>query len=100
MTSLDRRDDARQEEAAEPGEVRRWRAFSPLAVAFCMTIVDLTIVNVALPTIGRYFPQTGRSGRADQNCAHEQHSAPGCLSDPTVCLSHKKGSSGQAPARF
>jgi EmrB/QacA subfamily drug resistance transporter len=31
----------------------RWRAFAVLAVAFFMTIVDLTIVNVALPTIGR-----------------------------------------------
>jgi EmrB/QacA subfamily drug resistance transporter len=34
-------------------ELRRWRAFAVLAVAFFMTIVDLTIVNVALPTIGR-----------------------------------------------
>jgi hypothetical protein len=33
--------------------VRRWRAFALLAVAFFMAIVDLTIVNVALPTIGR-----------------------------------------------
>ena len=33
--------------------VRRWRAFAVLAVSFFMTIVDLTIVNVALPTIGR-----------------------------------------------
>jgi EmrB/QacA subfamily drug resistance transporter len=33
-------------------QVRRWRAFAVLAVAFFMTIVDLTIVNVALPTIG------------------------------------------------
>src|SRR4051812_48048937 len=32
--------------------VNRWRAFAVLAVAFFMTIVDLTIVNVALPTIG------------------------------------------------
>jgi EmrB/QacA subfamily drug resistance transporter len=31
---------------------RRWRAFSLLVVAYFMTIVDLTIVNVALPTIG------------------------------------------------
>ena len=31
----------------------RWRAFSLLAVAFFMTIIDLTIVNVSLPTIGR-----------------------------------------------
>jgi hypothetical protein len=31
----------------------RWRAFALLAVAFIMTIIDLTIVNVALPTIGR-----------------------------------------------
>jgi len=33
-------------------EVHRWRAFAVLAVSFFMTIVDLTIVNVALPTIG------------------------------------------------
>lgn len=32
---------------------RRWRAFALLAVAFFMTIIDLAIVNVALPTIGR-----------------------------------------------
>jgi EmrB/QacA subfamily drug resistance transporter len=32
---------------------QRWRAFALLAVAFMMTVVDLTIVNVALPTIGR-----------------------------------------------
>ena len=30
----------------------RWRAFGVLAVAYFMTIIDLTIVNVALPTIG------------------------------------------------
>ena len=33
--------------------IRRWRAFAVLAVSFFMTIVDLTIVNVALPSIGR-----------------------------------------------
>ena len=33
--------------------LRRWRAFTVLAVAYFMTIVDLTIVNVSLPTIGR-----------------------------------------------
>jgi EmrB/QacA subfamily drug resistance transporter len=33
--------------------IRRWRAFALLAVSFFMTIVDLTIVNVSLPTIGR-----------------------------------------------
>ena len=33
--------------------LHRWRAFAVLAVAYFMTIVDLTIVNVALPTIGR-----------------------------------------------
>ena len=53
MTALDRRTGASQQEAAVPGEVRRWRAFSLLAVAYFMTIVDLTITNVALPTIGR-----------------------------------------------
>jgi MFS family permease len=34
-------------------EVHRWRAFAVLAVSYFMTIIDLTIVNVALPTIGR-----------------------------------------------
>src|SRR6266536_2743995 len=38
---------------ASKTEVHRWRAFAVLAVAYFMTIVDLTIVNVALPTIGR-----------------------------------------------
>src|SRR5438874_4989811 len=34
-------------------QINRWRAFALLAVSYFMTIVDLTIVNVALPTIGR-----------------------------------------------
>ena len=34
-------------------EVHRWRAFALLAVAYFVTIADLAIVNVALPTIGR-----------------------------------------------
>jgi EmrB/QacA subfamily drug resistance transporter len=40
--------------------VHRWRAFAVLAAAYFMTIVDLTIVNVALPTIGRklHFSET------------------------------------------
>ena len=33
--------------------IHRWRAFAILAVALFMTTVDLTIVNIALPTIGR-----------------------------------------------
>jgi EmrB/QacA subfamily drug resistance transporter len=59
MTSPDRSDDVSQKEAAAPGEAHRWRAFSLLAVTCLMTAVDLTIVNVALPTIGRklHFPQ-------------------------------------------
>jgi hypothetical protein len=61
MTALDHRDDARQEEAAAPGEVRRWRAFALLAVAYFMTIVDLTITNVALPTIGRLRARNSRA---------------------------------------
>ena len=43
MTSLDRRNDVSHKEAAAPGEVRRWRAFAVLAVAYFMTIVDLKI---------------------------------------------------------
>ncbi|HEY2650836.1 MAG TPA: MFS transporter, partial [Solirubrobacteraceae bacterium] len=40
--------------------VNRWRAFALLAVSYFMTIIDLTIVNVSLPTIGRdlHFSQT------------------------------------------
>jgi EmrB/QacA subfamily drug resistance transporter len=34
-------------------QARRWRAFAVLAVSFFMTVADLAIVNVALPTIGR-----------------------------------------------
>ena len=34
-------------------KVHRWRAFALLAVAYFMSVVDLTIVNVSLPTIGR-----------------------------------------------
>jgi EmrB/QacA subfamily drug resistance transporter len=40
--------------------LRRWRAFALLVVAYFMTIVDLTIVTVALPTIGikLHFPES------------------------------------------
>src|ERR1700748_1430280 len=41
------------QESQRPNQVRRWRAFAVLAVAFFMTVADLAIVNVALPTIGR-----------------------------------------------
>src|SRR5579864_3878558 len=52
MTSVDPRNETSGGMAAAPGELRRWRAFSLLAVAYFMTAVDLLIVNVALPTIG------------------------------------------------
>src|ERR1700693_5604617 len=52
MTSVDPRNDIGGAAATAPREVRRWRAFSLLAVAYFMTAVDLLIVNVALPTIG------------------------------------------------
>src|SRR6266436_4984693 len=41
------------DKTAREAPVHRWRAFAVLAVSYFMTIVDLTIVNVALPTIGR-----------------------------------------------
>jgi EmrB/QacA subfamily drug resistance transporter len=52
MTSVEPRNDIGGGQATAPGEVRRWRAFSLLAVAYFMTAVDLLVVNVALPTIG------------------------------------------------
>ncbi|HUA05010.1 MAG TPA: MFS transporter [Solirubrobacteraceae bacterium] len=41
-------------------KINRWRAFALLAVSYFMTIIDLTIVNVSLPTIGRdlHFSET------------------------------------------
>jgi EmrB/QacA subfamily drug resistance transporter len=38
---------------------QRWRAFALLVVAYFITIVDFTIVNVTLPTVGRalHFPE-------------------------------------------
>ena len=53
------RTQAARDVVSEPG-VRRWRAFALLVVAYFMTIVDLTIVNVALPTIGvkLHFPES------------------------------------------
>jgi MFS family permease len=39
--------------ASQSPHINRWRAFALLAVAFFMTVIDLTIVNVSLPTIGR-----------------------------------------------
>ena len=33
--------------------INRWRAFALLAVSFFMVVIDLTIVNTSLPTIGR-----------------------------------------------
>jgi MFS family permease len=39
---------------------QRWKAFALLVLAYFITIVDFTIVNVALPTIGRElrFPES------------------------------------------
>jgi EmrB/QacA subfamily drug resistance transporter len=43
-----------------PPHINRWRAFALLALSYFMTIIDLTIVNVSLPTIGRdlHFSET------------------------------------------
>ena len=40
--------------------INRWRAFALLGVAYFITTIDLTCVNVSLPTIGRdlHFSQT------------------------------------------
>ena len=39
---------------------QRWKAFALLVLTYIITIVDFTIVNVALPTIGRElrFPES------------------------------------------
>ena len=45
---------------SQSSHTNRWRAFALLAVSFFMAVIDLTIVNVSLPTIGRdlHFSQT------------------------------------------
>ncbi|MFF4136585.1 MFS transporter [Streptomyces mirabilis] len=53
VTAVDPSNDIGGGLGAAFGQVRRWRAFSLLAVAYFMTAVDMLIVNVALPTIGR-----------------------------------------------
>jgi EmrB/QacA subfamily drug resistance transporter len=60
VTSLNQGQGVRGGASAAPAQVRRWRAFWLLAVAYFMTAVDMLIVNVALPTIGRklHFPET------------------------------------------
>ncbi len=35
-----------------PAHIKRWRAFALLGVTYLITTIDLTIVNVSLPTIG------------------------------------------------
>jgi EmrB/QacA subfamily drug resistance transporter len=57
MAALDHTADISNTDKAVAG---RWRAFALLAVAAFMTTVDLTIVNVALPTIGDklHFPES------------------------------------------
>lgn len=49
--------------ASRPPQIarQRWKAFALLVVTYFITIVDFTIVNVALPTIGRdlRFPESG-----------------------------------------
>jgi EmrB/QacA subfamily drug resistance transporter len=42
-------------------DINRWRAFALLAVSYFMTIIDLTIVTVSLPTIGRDLHLTATS---------------------------------------
>jgi EmrB/QacA subfamily drug resistance transporter len=43
-----------------PPDGRRWQVFALLVAAYFITVVDFTIVNVALPTIGRElrFPES------------------------------------------
>ena len=65
MTVLDRRT-SQSPQVNDPASgvdgqtTHRWRAFAVLVVAYFMTIVDLTVVNVALPTIGvkLHFPES------------------------------------------
>src|SRR6266571_1287097 len=46
---------------ASAPDPRRWQALALVCVAFFMTILDVSIVNVALPSIGRslHFSETG-----------------------------------------
>ena len=37
------------------GELPRWRAFPPLAIGVVMATLDVSVVNIALPTLARHF---------------------------------------------
>src|SRR5215813_3568880 len=46
------RDPSEPREPQEPAEPRRWKALAVVSVAQFMLILDLTVVNVALPDLG------------------------------------------------
>ena len=52
---------------SQPPHINRWRAFALLAMAFFMTVIDLTIVDVSLPTIGRdlHFSESRAGGAGE-----------------------------------
>ena len=46
---------ARSPQRASAPDPRRWKALSLLALADFVVILDATIVNIAVPSIGRHF---------------------------------------------
>ena len=64
----------------ESRHINRWQAFALLAVAYFMTIVDLTIVNVSLPTIGRDLHFSRRPAAVDGHRVCAGTSAAFCCS--------------------
>ena len=67
--------------------INRWRAFALLAVAYFMTIIDLTIVNVSLPTIGRdlHFSRDQPAMGGDRVRAHVRRSSCCSAVAPRIC---------------
>ena len=53
-------------------DTRRWRIFAVVAAAQFLILLDATIVNVALPTIGAWLRLQGSQPRLSDRCLHRR----------------------------
>jgi hypothetical protein len=79
------------QEGQGSNQVHRWRAFAVLAVSFFMTIADLAIVNVALPTIGRKLHMPNRACNGSSPATRSPSAASCCsAAAPRTCSGRRR----------